>query len=882
MDDLLQEFIGEASEGLEQLDNDLIALEKDPYNQELLRNIFRVMHTIKGTCGFLSLTKLEKVAHASEDVLGKIRDGKIAINADVITTILESVHAVKVILTHIDQKGVEPDEENQVLIEKLLSFSKNEKLVTSEAPEEKSAKKKPSKRTRSKKEEKVVEESVEIKVENPSEVLHSKRTNESIRVNLGTLEELMNMVSELVLTRNQLLQLINRETNSDFLLPVQKLNHVTSELQEAVMKTRMQPIEGAWIGLPKLVRTLAQDLGKKINLVMEGKETELDRQVIELIKDPLTHMIRNAADHGIETPEERLKKGKSEAGTIYLSAFHAGGQIIIDVKDDGRGIDPSIIKKKAIEKGVLSAERAEELSENRIFDLIFAPGFSTSETINTISGRGVGMDVVKNNVEKIGGSAEVSSKPSVGSTFTIKIPLTLAILPALIIRSGKHRFALPHLSVTEIVRNMANSTHKIEYVSGGSFLRLRGEIYPLVDLKNILQLNKEEFFDCVDSNLQEFERTDEEESQQSIHHKHASPVNLTRNFIVILQVGKLKFGIIVDEVFQTQEVVIKPLSRFLKNIKIFSGSTIMGDGKVVMILDPTGIAVAMNRKIAFDHFDVKTEDVFELKRFSFRYITFLAGDETPKAIPVSLISRIEELTHDRIERCDGKYMIQYRNGLMPLIPYGKKDLNLQESSTLTALTFFDGQKYAGLAIDRIIDIVDGEADLNFESHTKNIFGSVVLNGRVAELVNVDAFFRKQIPSWKKENHSGKHFHSEKTILYIEPNSFYSTVTTLIFEKEKLNISLFTDITAAMKNMPDSSQISMAFVNIDDPDVDSLLLLLKKLKEADIHVIGLTSKITELNDVIGKEFLTILLHKMNNLEIARVAGQEIVTQKEDVA
>lgn len=882
MDDLLQEFIGEASEGLEQLDNDLIALEKDPYNQELLRNIFRVMHTVKGTCGFLSLSKLEKVAHVAEEVLGKIRDGKIDINADVITTILESVHAVKMILTHIEQHGVEPDEENQTLIEKLLSFSKNEKPVETEKKTVTPHKKKPVKKARSKKEKKVVEEHVDIKSENPSEVLHSKHANESIRVNLGILEELMNMVSELVLTRNQLLQLINRETNSDFLLPVQKLNHVTTELQETVMRTRMQPIEGAWIGVPKLVRTLAQDLGKKINLVMEGKETELDRQVIELIKDPLIHMIRNAADHGIEAPEERLKKGKPEAGTIYLSAFHAGGQIIIDVKDDGCGIDPSIIKKKAIEKGVISVEKADELSEDQIFDLIFAPGFSTSETINTISGRGVGMDVVKSNVEKIGGSAEVASKSSIGSTFTVKIPLTLAILPALIIRSGKHRYALPHLSVTEIVRNMAASTHKIEYVSGRSFLRLRGEIYPLVDLKNILQLNKEEFFECVDSTLQDFEKTNEEGAEYNLQNKQLPPVNLTRNFIVILQVGNLKFGINVDKVFQTQEVVIKPLSKFLKNIKIFSGSTIMGDGKVIMILDPTGIAAAMNRKVAFEYLDVKTEDPLELKHYSFRYITFLAGDETPKAIPLSLVSRIEELTHDRIEHCDGKYMVRYRNGLMPLIPYGKKDMNSQTTPSMTALTFFDGQKYIALAIDRIIDIVDGDADLNFESHNKNIFGSVILNGRVAELINVDAFFRKQVPSWKKEKYPVKRSYSKKNILYVESNSFYSTVTTLIFENENLNVSLFTGITDVLKNMPDSAQISMAFVNIDDPDVDSLMLLLKKLKDENIQAIGLTSKITELKDVVGKEFLATLLHKMNNLEIAKVARQESIAGKEDVA
>ncbi|HVX92466.1 MAG TPA: chemotaxis protein CheA, partial [Xanthobacteraceae bacterium] len=609
MDDLLREFLTETNESLDVVDVELVRFEQDPNNAKILDNIFRLVHTIKGTCGFLGLPRLEALAHAAETLMGKFRDG-MPVTGEAVTLILSTIDRIKEILDELERNQQEPEGEDRDLIGEL------ERMVVEAAPVAAAAEPAPAKQTTGNLVYQVLERPLRpgevslddlerafretpgpeegAAVEAPAaatasaaqsaraerersrtessvaedEKSDAKVANQSIRVNVETLEHLMTMVSELVLTRNQLLEIVRRHEDSEFKVPLQRLSNVTAELQEGVMKTRMQPIGNAWQKLPRVVRDLATELGKQIELEMHGAETELDRQVLDLIKDPLTHMVRNSADHGLETVDERRAVGKPEKGTIRLSAYHEGGHIIIEIADDGRGLNTERIKAKAVANGLASDAEVEKMTEAQIHKFIFAPGFSTAAKVTSVSGRGVGMDVVRTNIDQIGGTIDVKSVPGEGASFTIKIPLTLAIVSALIVEAAGDRFAVPQLSVVELVRAQSNSEHRIERIKDTPVLRLRNKLLPLIHLKKLLAMNG-----AGDS----------------------EPEN---GFIVVMQVGNQTFGIVVDGVFHTEEIVVKPMSTKLRHITMFSGNTILGDGSVIMIIDPNGIVQAIGTSVA--------------------------------------------------------------------------------------------------------------------------------------------------------------------------------------------------------------------------------------------------------------------------------------------
>src|SRR6266581_2552546 len=497
MDDLLREFLTETNESLDTVDNQLVRFEQDPNNAKILDNVFRLVHTIKGTCGFLGLPRLEALAHAGETLMSKFRDG-MPVTAEAVTLILSSIDRIKEILGVLEATETEPEGTDQDLIVKLeemvergiqamsapvapapasepaveqgtlvpqilerqlrpgeVSLDELERAfreTTTEvapplAPAARSAPK-PKQDAAPPTEAKAAAKKTAV----DTEASESSIANQSIRVNVDTLEHLMTMVSELVLTRNQLLEISRRNEDTEFKVPLQRLSNVTAELQEGVMKTRMQPIGNAWQKLPRIVRDLAGELHKQIELEMHGADTELDRQVLDLIKDPLTHMVRNSADHGLETPSERAAAGKPEQGTIRLSAYHEGGHIIICIADNGRGLNTERIKAKAVASGLVSEADLEKMTEAQIHKFIFAPGFSTAASVTSVSGRGVGMDVVRTNIDQIGGTIDVKSVAGEGSSVTIKIPLTLAIVSALIVEAAGDRFAIPQLAVVELVR----------------------------------------------------------------------------------------------------------------------------------------------------------------------------------------------------------------------------------------------------------------------------------------------------------------------------------------------------------------------------------------------------------------------------------------------
>src|SRR5580698_2393985 len=500
--------------------------------------------------------------------MGKFRDG-MPVTADAVTIILSTIDRIKKILEEIEALQQEPNGNDTDLIEILGHISRGESVTLraasppieiAQVADEPLAALKPSKS----------EQPEKAPLERGEEERADRISSHSIRVNVDTLDHLMTTVSELVLTRNQLLEIVRRSEDSDFKVPLQRLSSVTAELQEGVMKTRMQPIGNAWQKLPRVVRDLCAELGKDIELTMRGADTELDRQVLDLVKDPLTHLVRNCADHGIETPAERIAAGKPAKGMIRLSAWHEGGHIIIEISDNGRGLDLDRIKAKVIEKGLASEAQLAAKSEAEICNYIFAPGFSTAAQVTSISGRGVGMDVVRNNIEQIGGTVDLNSVPGAGTSFTIKIPLTLAIVSALIVEAGGERFAIPQLSVLELVRAGGGGEHRIERIKDTPVLRLRNTLLPLLYLREVL---------------------------------HLGAPDGDNGFVVVTQVGNQIFGAVVDGVFHTEEIVIKPMSSKLRHIPVFSGTTILGDGSVILIIDPNGVAQALGRVVTTGHAD---------------------------------------------------------------------------------------------------------------------------------------------------------------------------------------------------------------------------------------------------------------------------------------
>ncbi len=529
--EIVKEFLVESYENLDRLDRDLIALEKDPGNRETLASIFRTIHTIKGTSGFLAFNKLEAVTHLGESLLAKLRDGILILSPEITTALLTMVDAVRQMLGSIESQGNEGERNDQDLIAELTRLLQSpaestvppsheaaaERRQDSDVPERPSTPKlgdvliqqgaaKPADVSQAVQQQDegdprhVGEILVDQGAVKPREVLDAlsaqqqqsrgqSASDSTIRVDVSQLDRLMNRVGELVLLRNQILQFTNSSEDSGLLATSQRLNLITTELQEGVMKTRMQPIGNIWSKFPRTVRDVALGCGKQVRIEMEGKETELDKTIIEAIKDPLTHIVRNSVDHGIETPDVRCAAGKNPEGLLFLRAFHEGGQVNIEITDDGAGLNYEKIRGKAVQKALVSADQASRMTEREIAKLIFLPGFSTAEKVTNVSGRGVGMDVVKTNIEKIGGTVDVQSKPGQGSTVRMKIPLTLAIIPALIVTSAGDRYAIPQVSLLELVRMEGEQARKgIEHVDGAPVYRLRGRLLPLVYLNRELRV----------------------------------------------------------------------------------------------------------------------------------------------------------------------------------------------------------------------------------------------------------------------------------------------------------------------------------------------------------------------------------------------------------
>ena len=809
MDDLLREFVTETSESLDVVDVELVRFEQDPNNAKILDNIFRLVHTIKGTCGFLGLPRLEALAHAAETLMGKFRDGAPA-SGEAVTLILATIDRIKIILESLesDQRepegvdddlitslegmidrisvgGAKPESEHSVgtLVHQVLERPLREGEDTLDDLE--LAFRNTAIETEPAKSPKPAASAVDAAVKEDET---GKSANQSIRVTVDTLERLMTMVSELVLTRNQLLEIVRRHEESEFKTPLQRLSNVTAELQEGVMKTRMQPIGNAWQKLPRIVRDLSNELGKKIDLEMQGADTELDRQVLDLIKDPLTHMVRNSADHGLETAEERRAVGKPEHGLIRLSAYHEGGYIIIRIADDGRGLDTAQIKAKAIAQGLASEVDAEKLPEAQIHKFIFSPGFSTAAKVTNVSGRGVGMDVVRNNIDQIGGTIDVKSVAGAGSSFTIKIPLTLAIVAALIVEAGGHRFAIPQLSVVELVRARSGSEHRIESIKNTRVLRLRDKLLPLISLRQLFGLDTD-----------------------------AGEINA--GFIVVTQVGSQTFGIVVDGVFHTEEIVVKPMSSKLRHISMFSGNTILGDGSVIMIIDPNGVAQAFGTNVASQ---VAAAEASEIKPApsagsSTSLLVFRAGSMQPKAVPLSLVTRLEEIDAQKIELSNGRHMVQYRGHLMPLISMSE-NVRVKGEGAQPLLVFSDGSRSMALVVDEIVDIVDDTLNIQVASENPGVLGSAVVRGHATEIIDVGHFLPLAFEDWFRRKEQQVQ-HRPCSVLLVDDSPFFLNMLTPVLQAAGYVVTTAASARDALALISEGQAFDVAITDIEMPDMD---------------------------------------------------------------
>ncbi|MCX6623587.1 MAG: chemotaxis protein CheW [Acidobacteria bacterium] len=692
MDDkeLIQEFLVESYENLSQLNREIVELESRPTDAKLLDSVFRVMHTLKGTCGFLGFSNLERVAHFSENLLSQLRGGDRLLTAELASLLLEVADEVRGMLSEIETTGQEPAKPPEGLVVRLETACRNEAMDPATA----------------------------VKARLDTELHPAQKaasiSDSSIRVNVPLLDRLMNLVGELVLARNQITQVSNHVNNAVLMAASQRLDLVTTELQQGVMKTRMQPIGVVWDQLPRQVRDLSCNFGKQIRLEMEGAETELDKTIIEAVKDPITHIVRNCCDHGIELPEARRIAGKPPAGRIWLRARHESGQVVIEIGDDGAGIDTAKLRGAAKNSGRFTAGQVERMTREEVINLIFLPGLSTAKDVTKISGRGVGMDVVRTNVERIGGTVDVAGEEGTGSTIRLRIPLTLAIIPGLLVSAHSSDrslpFIIPQASVAELVR-VDERDRSLETVQDRQVYRLRGKLLPVVHLSQMLGLRD-----------------------------RGVSLPGAKNMVVVQAEDRL-FGLIVDDLHDTEEIVVKPLGHHLKGLTCYAGATILGDGRVALILDVAGLSAIANVFVCARQTDARQAARAGEQTDRETLLLLRAGSAAQLAIPLARVSRLEEFPSSRLEVSAGRTAVQYRGGILPLVPLGELlgygTSPADRSGTVRTIVLERGGRIAGLIVDEISDIVEAHIDSLEASDRFGLKGSAVVNHRVTDLLDTD-------------------------------------------------------------------------------------------------------------------------------------------------
>ncbi|MXG92179.1 chemotaxis protein CheW [Nocardioides flavescens] len=756
MDEIVQEFLVESHENLDQLDRDLVALEQQPDSRDLLASIFRTIHTIKGTSGFLAFGQLESVTHVGENLLARLRDGKMRMTPETTDVLLAMVDTVRELLAAIEADGTEGDVDVTAVVARVTAVLEGrapaapaEAVVdpvldpavdlpvapqvadeadatVDETPDEPEPvaledlapelpaavpAPAPVAATETREPDTTEPETTEAAAPQDGGEGKAKRNlaESSIRVDVDLLDSLMRLVGELVLTRNQIVRQAGEQAGGELNGAAQRLNLIATELQEGVMKTRMQPMDHLWAKLPRVVRDLGSICGKKVSLDMFGRETELDRSLLESVKDPLTHLVRNAVDHGLESPEQRRAAGKPEEGLLTLRAYHEGGQVVVEVADDGAGIDPARVAAKAVERGLRTQGQIDAMSQADLLQLIFLPGFSTAAAVTNVSGRGVGMDVVRTNIEAIGGTIEVESVLGRGTTCRLRIPLTLAIVPALTVECSGDRYAIPQVSLLELVALDADrAAAEVEDVNGAPVYRLRGDLLPLVNLAEVLHV----------------------ESDRSDGHV----------LIAVLQAEGRRFGLVIDRVLSTEEIVVKPLTTRLKAVGAFSGATILGDGRVALILDVQSLARNALSQEALEHGSTGRESVLDTTDAAEQVSMLIAGIGGGRrvAIPLSSVTRLEQVPTSSVEVVGSREVVQYRGSILPLLRLDSHlgAMSERHGEDLAMVVYSAGGRSVAIVVDEIVDIVDEDTRSRSDIDDHGLLGSTLIRDRIVEVLDV--------------------------------------------------------------------------------------------------------------------------------------------------
>jgi two-component system chemotaxis sensor kinase CheA len=900
-EELLAEFLTESNENLASIEEQLMALEASPGDEELLNSIFRVIHTVKGSCGFLGLKGLEKTAHAGENLLGKIRSLKFPVNEDIVSLLLACADGINEYLQGLEENGTEPeldhssvisrlqaaerlvetmaagsgvaasaseppaqassepvvqaqsaaDVDEQITVEdwadgfdesiraaltaqgwhtpelvmkagfaplrgldeispadalKILGLAK--KLVanggvskkkpdsesaaspTAETPVEPEANSDATKKTE------VGSEHIAVSVA-PKEQAPAKQTTAmakaqkpksagSIRVDVSLLDALMNQVGELVLTRNRLLQMVNESGSMEFMRVGREIDQVTERLQSQLLQTRMQPIKSIWNSVPRVVREMSKSLDKRIQVVMEGEETELDRSILNALKDPLTHIIRNSCDHGVEMPDVRRAAGKREEGILRLVAAQESGYIVITISDDGGGINAARVKAKAVSMGVLSQEVADAMPDQAALQLIFNAGLSTVEKVSNLSGRGVGMDVVKTSIEKVGGSIDITSEMGKGTSLRIRIPLTLAIITAMIVRCCDRRYAIPQISIRELLSAPASSDDW-RTIGGHPFFRLRGRLLPVLKLASTLQL------------------------AEDVAHEGS---------IVVIDIGDRTFGILVNEIYGAEEIVVKPLGVHFQHLSHYGGCSILGDGSVIPILDCNGLAQMMDLSEEADHAANLYDEEEGVSLHDLQHVLVFRQDGGRYAIPMALVERLEKFPSERIETSGTKEVLQYRNSeVIPVLRWGElAGLDSHASDEVYGLILSDGSHRMCLQVDEIIDILEIPLEIKKPTQDEFFLGTAVILEQATEVVDVFDVIKRAVPHWFSQSVGKTGEEKRQSILFVEDAPFFRNLVVPVLQAMNYDIWTAVDGEEACRILADKTP-DIILTDIEMPNMD---------------------------------------------------------------
>ncbi len=899
--DIIQEFLVESFDNLSNINDDLTQYEKNIEDYELLNSIYRKIHTLKGSASFLGLTKLQEITHTVESILDHIRDKDFAVNSDLIDIFLESFDICVHLLRNIENNGVEGELDTSDILRRLKNSLENELLgqqmprgdeMVNEKFDDSKIDSKPDhedvlkdeldsllldhanetteqiessasisktndqpEKVQVDNEQKAVQKKDSAPVASVNKVSTSSKSNISesiVRVNVHLLDKIMNVVGELVITRNQILQYSKFKDDADLNRYAQQLNVITTDLQTDIMTTRMQPVGSVFNKFERIVRDLSRTQKKKVRLEIIGQDTELDKTLLEVIKDPMTHLIRNSLDHGLELPEQREANGKNAEGKLSIKAYHEGGQVVIEISDDGAGINTARVKAKAIEKGIMSRDEVESLSLNKIHTLIFHPGFSTAEQVTNISGRGVGMDVVKSNIEKIGGEVEVNSEEGRGTVFRLKIPLTLAIVPALVVEGGGETFAIHQKNLVELVLLEEKDFSRIEMLHGREFFRLRGDIIPIIRLNQVLGFKNEEVKE--------------------------DPV---LNIIVLKAEGKT-YGLIVDEILDTQEIVVKPLDRILKNIKYYAGSTIMGDGRVALIIDAFGFYNQFDSKDGKHKEEIKPHDVIQEDVYDkLEVILYKLGDERVYGVPLSLIDRLEEIECSKIEKSGNQHLIRYRNTSMPLINIenildldGKSVLDTNKEGKLNCIVTSINGTFFGLVVSEIIDIALSESELEVDTIDRlGLMGTIYIDNRLITLLDLYEVIN-MTEVGKKMFSIDESISLEGDILVIDDSSLYRRIYDDIFKGIGLSATIVRNGQEGIEAFEQNSNFRAVITDVEMPVKDGYSLA-QEIREAnsEIPIIAVSARLTQDEFKKGKESgFSTHIEKLNKKELVSILSE----------